>query len=113
MSKREETLSPGNKMGTFHFCFNFDPAKEKKKKLARRGQFSSFLFTKLLFPFLNGLSCSPRKDKLDINYSIICYRGVPESAMENHCIIMHGLSGSTWEWYVLPRESWVGSSTGT
>lgn len=78
----------------------------------RRGEFSSFLFIKLLFPILNALSCSPREDKLDVSYSIICCRGVPESAMESHCIITHGLSDSTWEWYVLPRESWVGSSTG-
>lgn len=110
--------------------FNFDPAKERKNwqegevnsaasylhlYIFTFTHFSSFLFS-FLWTFISYFKCpkpfSQRKDKLDVNHSIICYGGVPESAMESHCTITHGLSDPTWEWCVLPRESWAGSSTG-
>jgi len=35
-TEKRETLGPRNEVGTFHCCSNFDLAKERKKKLARR-----------------------------------------------------------------------------
>lgn len=91
--------------------FNFDPAKERIGKKERLIQQLPIYRT-----FISYFECpepfSQGKDKLDVNHSIICYGGVPESAMESHCTITHGLSDPTWEWCVLPRESWAGSSTG-